>query len=335
MRLSKMRIGTLALAACLVLLAFTFTFALPSSALAWDNCPKGLVNDPYPGACRRYVDTNGDGICDLSQSEPVEATTTTTEVVKEEEQATTTTPAVATTTSGEPPTGDCPLGPCANCGACLGISSIVSASTDSVIADQNADEALAVGAVALAAADTSATTSTTTPSSGSSVGTDDARSSGPRRSRSSPLLFTHYLVSPIAIGFFLDLCGQLRAPQDQAHPDGDPPQGLERPSGGYLPHHGHLRADPDHPARLQLPFTIPIDLLFWHVEAGMAMTLISLFHMGWHFNYYRNLVRRSRRRCGRPGRRRRCATPRNADWPGKHALSGGAKASPTAARRRL
>ena len=56
-----------------------FAFALPSSRLAWDNCPKGLVNDPYPGACRRYVDTNGDGICDLSQSEPVEATTTTTD----------------------------------------------------------------------------------------------------------------------------------------------------------------------------------------------------------------------------------------------------------------
>ena len=44
-----------------------------------------------------------------------------------------------------------------------------------------------------------------------------------------------------------------------------------------------------------LPFTIPFDLLFWHVEAGVAMTLISLFHLGWHFNYYRNVFRRSRR----------------------------------------
>ena len=41
-------------------------FALP--VLAWDDCPLGLVDDPYPGACRRYVDTNGDGICDHSQS---------------------------------------------------------------------------------------------------------------------------------------------------------------------------------------------------------------------------------------------------------------------------
>ena len=45
----------------------------------------------------------------------------------------------------------------------------------------------------------------------------------------------------------------------------------------------------------ELPFTIPFDLLFWHVEAGVAMTLISIFHVGWHFNYYRNLLRRSRK----------------------------------------
>jgi hypothetical protein len=40
------------------------------SAWAWDDCPLGLVNDPYPGACPRYVDTNDDGICDHSQSDP-------------------------------------------------------------------------------------------------------------------------------------------------------------------------------------------------------------------------------------------------------------------------
>ena len=38
------------------------------------SCPYGLVNDPYPGQCGHYIDTNGDGICDLSQ---VTAATTT------------------------------------------------------------------------------------------------------------------------------------------------------------------------------------------------------------------------------------------------------------------
>jgi hypothetical protein len=30
-------------------------------------CPKGLVNDRYPGRCRLYTDRNGNGICDLSE----------------------------------------------------------------------------------------------------------------------------------------------------------------------------------------------------------------------------------------------------------------------------
>ena len=34
-------------------------------------CPYGLVNDPYPGECRQYVDDNGNGICDLSEPELV------------------------------------------------------------------------------------------------------------------------------------------------------------------------------------------------------------------------------------------------------------------------
>jgi hypothetical protein len=35
--------------------------------LAASDCPKGLVNDPYPGQCGLYTDKNKDGICDLSQ----------------------------------------------------------------------------------------------------------------------------------------------------------------------------------------------------------------------------------------------------------------------------
>lgn len=31
------------------------------------GCPYGLVNDPFPGQCRHYIDSSGDGICDLSQ----------------------------------------------------------------------------------------------------------------------------------------------------------------------------------------------------------------------------------------------------------------------------
>jgi len=37
---------------------------------------------------------------------------------------------------------------------------------------------------------------------------------------------------------------------------------------------------------------LPFSLLLWHVEAGIAMTLISFFHVGWHLRYYAALVRR-------------------------------------------
>lgn len=39
------------------------------SIYAWDNCPFGMENDPFPGNCSRYIDTNSDNICDRSQTE--------------------------------------------------------------------------------------------------------------------------------------------------------------------------------------------------------------------------------------------------------------------------
>lgn len=32
------------------------------------RCPRGMVNDPYPGRCHHYVDKNGNGLCDLSET---------------------------------------------------------------------------------------------------------------------------------------------------------------------------------------------------------------------------------------------------------------------------
>jgi len=46
------------------------------SIYAWDNCPFGLEDDPYPGECKRYIDTDGDGICDRSQPAPEDRDTT-------------------------------------------------------------------------------------------------------------------------------------------------------------------------------------------------------------------------------------------------------------------
>jgi len=43
-----------------------------SMAQVWNGCPFGLENDPYPGECGRYIDTNQDNICDLSQPKPTD-----------------------------------------------------------------------------------------------------------------------------------------------------------------------------------------------------------------------------------------------------------------------
>lgn len=40
----------------------------PIAVYAWNDCPYGLLNDPYPGQCPRYVDTNQNNICDHSES---------------------------------------------------------------------------------------------------------------------------------------------------------------------------------------------------------------------------------------------------------------------------
>ena len=49
---------------------FIFFSLLNQSVSAWDNCPFGEVNESYPGTCGRYIDTDNDNICDLSQPPP-------------------------------------------------------------------------------------------------------------------------------------------------------------------------------------------------------------------------------------------------------------------------
>ena len=47
------------------------------------------------------------------------------------------------------------------------------------------------------------------------------------------------------------------------------------------------------------PMELPNWLLLWHVETGIAMSLISFFHISWHLRYYLAIVT-GKRRAGRP-----------------------------------
>lgn len=62
------------------------------------GCPYGMVNDPFPGNCSRYIDLNGDGICDLSQT--VTTTTTTDQTTTSNGDSTTSTQTTESTGNG-------------------------------------------------------------------------------------------------------------------------------------------------------------------------------------------------------------------------------------------
>ena len=72
-----------------------FIAAATMSGSCATSCPYGMINDPYPGQCVRYIDINGDGICDLSQA-TFAANTTDTSTTSPDDTTTTTT----TTDSG-------------------------------------------------------------------------------------------------------------------------------------------------------------------------------------------------------------------------------------------
>jgi hypothetical protein len=36
-------------------------------------------------------------------------------------------------------------------------------------------------------------------------------------------------------------------------------------------------------------FRLPFNLIFWHVEAGIGLSVVSIFHILWHWKYYAKL----------------------------------------------
>jgi len=50
--------------------------------------------------------------------------------------------------------------------------------------------------------------------------------------------------------------------------------------------------------------SLPLDMLYWHVEAGIAMTVISVFHILWHLQYFKSAFMKAPEKItkGRKGR---------------------------------
>jgi hypothetical protein len=66
----KKTITAIAILTFTLLLSTANSNGLVGTVYAWDDCPKGLVNDKYPGSCPQYVDTDKNGICDRSEPAP-------------------------------------------------------------------------------------------------------------------------------------------------------------------------------------------------------------------------------------------------------------------------
>jgi hypothetical protein len=253
----------------LVLAGLLLGYVFVPNALAWDDCPRGEVDCVYPGECSRYVDTNGDGICDHSQAEPV----TTTAAV----DTTATTPATA-----------------------AAATTATTATTTATAASNDTDAAAAAILIATGSTDTIVSTTPSTDSGGSTVAAADTATVAVATGAAAAIdsggysFFTHYYISPIALAFFL-----VYAVSFVLYKTKRMRVSTHRKIWNVLllvtflitGVFGLLLAIQ---LDYELPFTIPIDMLFWHVEAGIVMTLISLFHMGWHFNYYKNLLRSAR-----------------------------------------
>lgn len=59
----------------LLIITLFIIVAKPTPALAWNDCLNGRVNDPFPGLCGQYLDSNQDNICDHSQTAPQASST--------------------------------------------------------------------------------------------------------------------------------------------------------------------------------------------------------------------------------------------------------------------
>ncbi|MBL7150641.1 hypothetical protein ISS86_01780 [Candidatus Microgenomates bacterium] len=66
----KKTILTMAMLILVFIFSSTNNSGLAGEVYAWDDCPKGMVNDEYPGSCPRYIDTDENGICDHSEPAP-------------------------------------------------------------------------------------------------------------------------------------------------------------------------------------------------------------------------------------------------------------------------
>lgn len=224
----KKKTAIVILFACLMLIGITGAFWGSSVAQAavsvWDSCTHGKVDCPYPGDCHSYIDTNSDGICDRSQSEPQDDSSSTA-ADDQDDGDVAETPVVYTGVSG----------------------------TDS------ADTGEGTGSAAAA-----------------------AENSGNKSSYN----FIPILLGASAVYALTWILSRKKVIKQVLH---------RRIWNLVLLVATVISALLGLFLILNLDFntgiTLPVDILFWHVEAGIAMGIIAVFHIIWHWRYFLKIVK--------------------------------------------
>jgi hypothetical protein len=212
----------------------------------WKSCPRGITNCAYPGKCRLYIDTNGDRICDRSQSAPQITTTvpSTISAAKAAATTTTTTPSAAVSSSGK--TGTSAGGilaaaiPGNNFNTPPGNSQDVSATTQAA-----AESGYSYYFVPVFLATAFLYALTWILSARKIIRTLLHRKIW------NIVLLVSMLVSAL-LGLFLILS-----------------------------------------IDFNINITLPFNMLFWHVEAGIALGIVGVFHILWHWRYFAKMFRAS------------------------------------------
>jgi hypothetical protein len=221
----------------LLIIGIAGTFWGPSIALAatsiWNSCPKGKVNDTYPGDCNDYIDTNNDRICDRSQSAPAAT-----------------------------------AAPKTNAASTTSVSSTL---VDSSISSGSSGAASSVSAVNTAAVETDVTAGT-----GHAAGTRNSSS--------------YYLI-PIMAGLIAAYCltwilSAKKIFKTLTH---------RKIWNVILLVSCMVSALLGIFLTFNLDFntniTLPFNMLFWHVEAGIALGIVALFHVVWHWRYFAKMLK--------------------------------------------
>ena len=249
-----------------VLFILIFLF-IPSLVLAQDICPFGMVNDTSPGSCIRYEDNNGNDICDLSEIPLAIDSNNQTETVSEQSLKEMTVAEMAKTYQVN--AGDFAQALSKNLG-------ITIKATDSMI-DLHDNNGLCMGVAGSIAASLEK----------NNVSEKNSNNQNQNKKLSKynfiPLtlilfiiyLFTYMLVKIKKIKLYTHrrIWNSVLL--------------LSFLVAGIL---GILLV-----IRINYGFVInfPFNMLYWHVEAGIAMSVVTIFHIAWHWRYFLLLIKKN------------------------------------------